>query len=267
MTSSPGSSRRAATCSWRNACSSPIDARSGSSVSIDSMQASDQRRNWRRSGSAMPSSSAMTRTGSGAATCSTKSISVPVGTPSSSDRVRLRTRSPSVAIARGVKLACDEAPPPGVLGRVLVQDRAVDLAALAERVVHQDAPARAEPLGVAADLADVVVAAEQPAAGLVAEHGGFGPQPSQDLEVVGSGEQAGGFGVEAELVQRGGQRSPDPTPSRRDGSHRADSNFVSHRAGPGGCRRAARRGEAPPGLRVTRARSSDHNHGGSPTSR
>ena len=62
----------------------------------------------------------------------------------------------------GVNSRFEDAAPLVVPRRVEVQDRALDAAAFAQRVVDQHAAAGAEPGRVAADLADVVVTGDRP---------------------------------------------------------------------------------------------------------
>ena len=80
----------------------------------------------------------------------------------------------------------------------------VDAAALAERVVDQHTATGAEPGGVAADLADVVVAGHGLDAGRVLVDRRLGPQTGEHVVVVGSQEEARRARVDVELVERSG---------------------------------------------------------------
>ena len=178
------------------------------------------RGSWRRtsagsrsgSASGTPSRSQITSTGSGAASTSTRSTTSPAGTASSS-RTRQRPDLVLHALdgARG-ELAVEDAPPGAVLRRVHVQDRPVDGPALAQRVVDERAPPRAERLRVAADLTDVVVAGHRLDPRRVLEHRRLGAQPGEHLVVVGPEEEPRRRRVDAR-----GRRA------RSSARHRSDS--------------------------------------------
>ncbi len=100
----------------------------------------------------------------------------------------------------GRELAVEDAAPLVVPRRVEVEDRAVDPAADAQRIVDERAAARAEPRGIAADLADVVVARDRFDAGRVLEDRRLRPQPGEHVVVVGAQEEARRARVDVQVV-------------------------------------------------------------------
>ena len=90
----------------------------------------------------------------------------------------------------GCETTAHELTPRRVEGRIHVQDRPVDLAGVAERIVHEHAPARAEPARILAHRAHVVVARDRPRTGFVFVDGRVATQRREQLVVVVAGEQA-----------------------------------------------------------------------------
>ena len=101
------------------------------------------------------------------------------------------------------ELPVQDAPPARVLGRVHVQDRAVDRPAFAQRVVDQGAPPGAERLRIPADRADVVIPGDRLRRRRVLEHRCVDPQPRQHLVVVGLQEEARRPRIDVQVADRG----------------------------------------------------------------
>ena len=95
-----------------------------------------------------------------------------------------------------------------MLGRVHVEDRTCQhrLAVLADRIVDQCAPSGAEATRVAAEVPDVLVAADGPEARRTLVHRILGTQPRQDLVVVVPDEERGIPWVDRRVRPQTGRR-------------------------------------------------------------
>jgi hypothetical protein len=93
----------------------------------------------------------------------------------------------------GGEPAVEGAPEGGVLRRVHVEDGAGPgrHGVAPQRVIDQGALPRAEALGVATQVPDVLVAGHRPVPGRVLEHGILGPERGQDLVIVVAQEEGG----------------------------------------------------------------------------
>ncbi len=184
------------------------------SPSAVSMVASDHRRSRSPSDPSIPSSSAITAMGMGAAKWSTRSTGSSVG---HGVRARSRTTSRMSRLEgshrpRGEQ-AVDHRPVRGVNRRVEVQDGEGAQAPAVEGpqgIVDQHAPPGHEPLGVAADVPDLLVAGDGHHPVLRREDRCVAPQPGQDLVVVGSQVEPGDPECELRTVRA----PPLPGPAR-----------------------------------------------------
>ena len=111
------------------------------------------------------------------------------------------------------------------------------------RVVDQRAPSRAEVTRVAAEVPDVLVAADRPEAGCALVHGILGPQPRQHVVVVVPDEERRVPRVDRRPSGRSGRSGPAGPRTRSErtvhrGAHRVRTPLYRRPVAAGGDRRA-----------------------------